>query len=284
MGPHARMGLADNWTHPHQRWCSERDRMGRETPMGRIRNAADRGHTPGGEGTRLNPGANSGMRQLGTNDRPPIPTPGALDRVKVATEAGASLVPVVGGTLAVTLGALIPSTLERRRHGWEAWVDQSLSELVQNGLDLDALAEDERFVTAVIQTTRIALGTHLEAKLRLLAGCLTSVALDPPSDFLTSRFLRWVDDLSVEHFNELASRDHRDGGDRQLEQIQAMLDDGFDHTVRLLAEQDLVREGLFTDDEPGRPERYSPKLRISPLGTQLLDFVRYMTEHDEFDS
>ncbi|MEI2655005.1 MAG: hypothetical protein V9G12_23155 [Microthrixaceae bacterium] len=73
--------------------------------------------------------------------------------MKVATEAGASLVPVVGGTLAVTLGALIPSTLERRRHGWEAWVDQSLSELVQNGLDLDALAEDERFVTAVIQTT-----------------------------------------------------------------------------------------------------------------------------------
>lgn len=217
-------------------------------------------------------------------DRPPIPTPGSLDRIKVATEAGVSLVPVVGGSLAVTLGAVIPSTLEKRRRRWETWVDGSLRELQEHGLDPESLGEDERFVTAVIQTTRIAVGTHLEEKLRLLAACLTSVALDPPTDFLTDRFLRWVDELSPEHFEELALRDHREwDGNRQIERIRATLDGRVDRTARLLAELDLVREGLVINEDPDRSPGASPSLRITPLGTQLLDFVRYMNEDDETD-
>lgn len=58
------------------------------------------------------------------NDQPPVPTSGAVDHFKVAAEAGLSLVPVVGGGLAIALEAVIPSTLERRRRRWEAWVDR----------------------------------------------------------------------------------------------------------------------------------------------------------------
>jgi len=212
------------------------------------------------------------------DERPPLPTLGAVDRVKVATEAGVSLVPVVGGSLAVTLGAVIPSTLEKRRRRWEAWVDRCLAELLAHGLEPEALCEDERFVTAVIHTTRIAVGTHIEEKLRLLAGCLTSVALDPPTDFLTDRFLRWVDELSPEHFDELASHDHRREDPNFPERIAALLDGHIDVTVRRLAEQDLVREGLLIDEEPERGAAFSPRLRIAPIGQQLLDFVRFMTD------
>lgn len=218
-------------------------------------------------------------------DRPPVPTPGAIDRIKVATEAAASLVPVVGGSLAVTLGAVIPSTLERRRHRWETWVDSSLRDLKEHGLDPETLGQDERFVTAVIQTSRIAYGTHIEEKLKLLAGALTSVGLKPPTDFLTDRFLRWVDELSIEHFDELASHDYRgDDFDRHTARIVALVDGEVDRTARLLAEQDLIREGLLIDEDPGRSPGASPQLRISPLGTQLIDFVRYMTEDDDSEA
>jgi hypothetical protein len=212
------------------------------------------------------------------SDRPPLPTPGVGDHVKVVAQAAVSLVPVAGGSAAVTLGAMIPSTLERRRRRWEAWIDRSLDELLGHKLDAEALCEDERFVTAVIHTTRIALGTHIEEKLQLLAGCLTSVALDPPSDFLTDRFLRWVEELSLEHFDELASHDHRRDDGHFVERINALVDGTIDHTVRLLAERDLVREGLLQSEGPERSAAFSPRLEITPLGTQLLDFVRYMTE------
>jgi hypothetical protein len=215
------------------------------------------------------------------NDKPPVPTSGALDHLKVAAEAGVSLVPFVGGSLAIALGAVIPSTLEGRRRRWEAWVDRSLAELLEHRLDPEALGEDERFVTAVIHTTRIALGTHIEEKLRLLAGCLTSVALDPPTDFLTDRFLRWVDELSIEHFEELASHDYRAPGTRDVERIDALFEGRIDLTGRLIVEQDLVREGLLNNEEPDRSAAFSPKLSITPVGTQLLDFVRFMTEEDE---
>ena len=216
------------------------------------------------------------------DDRPPVPTPGAIDRFKTATEIGVSLIPYVGGSLALSLDVMIPSTLTRRREHWDGWVDRSLRELLDHGLDPEALSEDERFVTAVLQTTRIAVGTHIEEKLRLLAGCLTSVALDPPTDFLTDRFLRWVDELRVEHFDELASHDYRgDDLQRHTDRIVALTEGQVDRTARLLAEQDLVREGLLIDEDPGRSPAASPKLRISPLGTQLIDFVRYMTEDDE---
>lgn len=215
------------------------------------------------------------------DDQPPVPTSGAVDHLKVAAEVGVSLVPVVGGSLAITLGAVIPSTLERRRRKWENWVDSALSELVEHNLDAETLAEDERFVTAVVHTTRIAVGTHIEEKLRLLAGCLTSVALDPPTDFLTDRFLRWVDELSIEHFEELALHDYPAPDERSIERIHALADGRIDRTVRLLAEQDLVREGLLNKEEPDRGAAFSPKLSITPLGKQLLDFVRIMTDDDE---
>jgi hypothetical protein len=63
--------------------------------------------------------------------------------------------------------------------------------------------------------------------------------------------------------------------------LEALMDGRIDRTVRLLAEQDLIREGLLLDEEPERSRAFSPELSIAPVGQQLLDFVRYMSESDE---
>ncbi len=78
---------------------------------------------------------------------------------------------------------------------------EAIDELRERGLSIDALAADERFATVLIEASKTALGTHLEEKLQLLKNAIVHTALpDGPADFLTIRFLRWIDELSPEHF------------------------------------------------------------------------------------
>ena len=61
--------------------------------------------------------------------------------------------------------------------------------------------DNELFVTAIIETSRIAATTHRDEKLDYLKNVLVRVAVDSDSDeFLAMQMLRFVDTLEPEHF------------------------------------------------------------------------------------
>lgn len=121
---------------------------------------------------------------------------------RTGLEAAVAGIPWVGGPAQVLLTDLLPAALTRRRDEWLRELGHLVNDLAsQRGVKVEDLANDSRFVSAVVNASRIALGTHLEEKVELLKRVLLRVALDPGrDDFLTARLLVLIDDLSPEHF------------------------------------------------------------------------------------
>lgn len=116
-------------------------------------------------------------------------------------KAGISGAPVIGGPAAELFELVVPSSLDRRRQEWFDRVAAKLRELEERDVDLSALAEDEGFITVLIEASKAALGTHLDEKLDLLANCVASAALPAErDDFMAMRLLQYVEELTPEHF------------------------------------------------------------------------------------
>lgn len=130
------------------------------------------------------------------------PTAAAIDRAHTITAAALSAVPIAGGPAAELFGAIVPTSLERRKRRWAEEVATRLRALeAERGVSIEDLAGDEAFVSLLIEASKIALGTHLEEKLQLLGACIESCAIpEERDDFMAMRMLRWVDELSPEHF------------------------------------------------------------------------------------
>jgi hypothetical protein len=106
-----------------------------------------------------------------------------------------------GGAAAELFDVVLQPSLERRQEAWLAKLGEVVVELRKRQLDLADMVEDESFTTVAIQASRIALGTHLEEKLALLKACILNMAMpEAPDDFLALTFLRYVDELTPEHF------------------------------------------------------------------------------------
>jgi hypothetical protein len=130
-----------------------------------------------------------------------LPEPDRKDRVRALAKIGMSAVPYVGGPGAELIELVVPSSLMRRRDDWLRRLAEVVDELRARDVDFEAIVDDERFATALIEASRIALGTHIEEKLHLLKNAIVNMAMpDAPPDFLAARFLRWIEELSPEHF------------------------------------------------------------------------------------
>jgi hypothetical protein len=134
----------------------------------------------------------------------PYPEATIRDYGRAGLDAGLAAIPVVGGSLQVLVDTVLAPSLSKRR---DRWIQElaDLVEVIRKRVDTDSLeflAGDEAFVTAVADASRIAMGTHLEEKLRLLKNCLLHMATQAsrPDDFMSIRFLRFVEDLTPEHF------------------------------------------------------------------------------------
>jgi hypothetical protein len=135
-----------------------------------------------------------------TDDLEP-PEPAVADRVHALARAAVSAAPMIGGPVAELFGAIVPTSLDRRRQRWFELVARKLQRLEDRGVLIDDLAHDEGFITIVIEATKAALGTHIEEKLELLANCVESAALpEQRDDFMAMRLLLYVEELSPEHF------------------------------------------------------------------------------------
>lgn len=122
-----------------------------------------------------------------------------------AVEALLNAVPYAGGTLAVIFVAAAGRKLRRRRDEWLQHLAEIVQELSEQGLDPEALAEDDRFVDAVVSTTRVIEHTHQEEKIEALRNAvLNSVGLDAPDADTQAIFLNLLDRYTPSHLRILA--------------------------------------------------------------------------------
>jgi hypothetical protein len=131
------------------------------------------------------------------------PGPSLRDHARTGFDAAIVSIPGIGGSLQVLIEAVLTPSLTKRRDRWLRKLEELMKELQAkvDGFEPAKLAGDEAFVTAVVDASRIAMGTHLEEKLNLLKNALARMAVsEVRDDFLDLQLFRFVDELSPEHF------------------------------------------------------------------------------------
>ena len=130
----------------------------------------------------------------------PFPTARLGDHARAGVQAAVSALPF-GGAVNELANAVISPVLERRRERWHQKLAEVVEEIKSKVDDFEQLADNELFVTAVLEASRIAAMTHLDEKLDLLKNVLVRLAVDTDNDdFLALQMLRFVDALTPEHF------------------------------------------------------------------------------------
>jgi len=126
------------------------------------------------------------------------------DVVRGAVKVALSAIPVLGSPINELFSMVVTPSLERRRDDWFKEVAGVVDRLQENGFKVEELVGNELFVSAVIQTARIAIGTHREEKRTMLRNALLNVALGKgPQEDLQEVFLAAVDALSPLHMKVL---------------------------------------------------------------------------------
>lgn len=123
-----------------------------------------------------------------------------------AIEAGTAAIPFVGGSLAVLLAHAFSRSYEQRLRNWMEELAEAVQELYDaEGVDIEALAEDQTFLDAVATATRIAEKSGSEIKRNALKNALFNIgaATDVDTDKRLI-YLRYVDELTPSHMRVLA--------------------------------------------------------------------------------
>jgi hypothetical protein len=75
----------------------------------------------------------------------------------------------LGGVAAEVFQFVVQPPLEERRSDWMRQVGEDLQQLQEQGLTLDNLQSNEKFISAVMHASQIAIRTHHEEKIQALA-------------------------------------------------------------------------------------------------------------------
>ncbi|MEV6527448.1 hypothetical protein AB0M43_36540 [Longispora sp. NPDC051575] len=147
---------------------------------------------------------------FGDVDKPPKKATGR-EVVEYIVEGAVGMVPVVGNPMAVAFAVAMGWTYNRRMRDWLEELAEAVSELQEERttpLTFEELAEDDRFVDAVVAATRAAQATHAEEKLKALRnGVLSTLGPDAPTLDEQARFFRLVDQFTPAHLRLLAFLD-----------------------------------------------------------------------------
>jgi hypothetical protein len=123
------------------------------------------------------------------------PEPDALDVAAKLTKTLLSLSP---GEI---FDFIVTPLLEERNNEWRKNVGEALKLLQQNvGFELESLQSNEKFVTIVVQATRVAVQNHQKEKLNALRNAIvSSVFHQDISEDLQLIFIRFIDELTPSH-------------------------------------------------------------------------------------
>lgn len=131
--------------------------------------------------------------------------------VERTVEAALGSVPLAGNALAVAFVTAIGWRLEERREKWFTELAEGVEELSRrvDGLDLDALADDDRFTDAVVSATRTVEHAHQAEKIEALRNAVLNSALPGAPDADTQAIMmNLVDRFTPSHLRLLALWDN----------------------------------------------------------------------------
>jgi hypothetical protein len=134
------------------------------------------------------------------------PEPDGADTVHATARALISLLPGAGGPVDELLALVLTPSVTRRRDNWFKELADVVEEVKEKleGFKVEDLAQNEAFVSATIQATRIAAGTDKEDKRKILRNALLNVALGTGPDEDTQQiFLNIVDAFTASHVRVL---------------------------------------------------------------------------------
>jgi hypothetical protein len=207
--------------------------------------------------------------------------PGAIARAGLAST-------VIGAPISELLSLVLTPALQRRRDEWLKDLADVVEELEKrlDGFDPKNLGEDEAFVSATIQATRIAASTHQKDKREMLGNALLNISLSKgPNEELQQIFLNAIDAFTCSHVKVLdflwrqhnilaeSSRDSREPISNYGHAINVGLPE-FQKEAGLLEPimNDLRLRG-FSD--VGKPRDAFPRNpAITNLGIQFLHFIK----------
>lgn len=137
------------------------------------------------------------------NDLKP-PKRDALDAAHAIVSAGLGSIPVAGAGAQELFKWLITPSLDKRRDEWMESVAAKLQEHEDRIGGLERLRNDPQFQDALIQASRIALGTSHEEKLEALKNAVINTALPQcPEVLIQETFLNFIEVMTVWHLKFL---------------------------------------------------------------------------------
>ena len=134
------------------------------------------------------------------------PEPTEADVVQGTARAALAAIPVIGGTITELLSVVLAPAVARRRDEWLKELADALDQLESTvaGFKVENLAENEAFVSATIQATRIAFGTHQREKREYLRNALLNIAKGIASDEIKQQiFLNAIEAFTPAHIKAL---------------------------------------------------------------------------------
>src|SRR5581483_2236575 len=176
--------------------------------------------------------------------RQPLPQP-TLDDIKHAVgKALISRLPGIGGPGSEWIG-LLSSPVANRRDAWLEDLERRLRELETKvaGFRFEDLRQNERFVSAVLHSTQVAMRTHQAEKREALRNAVLNIAVanpNLPADAFQMIFLNLIDRFTPAHLQILSHI--RDRASTPKPEIERDLCN--------LIVQDLLDHSLLKDKRP----------------------------------
>lgn len=138
---------------------------------------------------------------------PKAPKKTAGDVAHAVVKTALAVIPGVGGPAAELFNQVIAPPLDRRRNEWLTSLAERIEQLRAriDGFNMEDLANNESFVTAVLQATRVAIQTHHEEKLEALRNAVLNSALpNSPDDHIQALFINYLEAMTPWHLRILA--------------------------------------------------------------------------------
>ncbi len=123
------------------------------------------------------------------------------DKAHRAARAIIGMVPLLNGPALEIFNSLIEPPLERRKREWMLEITLLVNQIhAQLNLDVEALAEDEQFISVLLRTSQIALRNHQKEKIHSLKVALLNTARNTElTDDQQFIFLNMLDSFTVSH-------------------------------------------------------------------------------------
>jgi hypothetical protein len=130
------------------------------------------------------------------------PEPTEADIAQGVARAALATIPVFGGTITELMSVVLAPAVERRRAEWLKELADAVGRLEAKveGFKVENLVENEAFVSATIQATLIAIGTHQQEKRDMLRNALVNIAVGKgPDEDMQHIYLQLIDEFTPSH-------------------------------------------------------------------------------------